>query len=57
MHLAQSLATLRLDPASRTPMFRQLYEAIRQTILSSKLGPGMQLPPTRELAEALAARG
>ncbi|MGH8809689.1 MAG: PLP-dependent aminotransferase family protein, partial [Noviherbaspirillum sp.] len=51
MHLAQSLTTLRLDPASRTPMFRQLYDAIRQTILSGKIGPGMQLPPTRELAQ------
>jgi GntR family transcriptional regulator/MocR family aminotransferase len=53
MHLAQSLATLRLDPATRTPMFRQLYDAIRQTILNGKLGPGTQLPPTRELADSL----
>lgn len=51
MHLAQSLATLRLDSASRTPMFRQLYEAIKQTILTGKLSPGMQLPPTRELSQ------
>lgn len=51
MHLAQSLTTLQLDPASATPLFRQLYEAIKQTILSGKISPGMQLPPTRALSE------
>jgi len=50
MHLAQSLTTLRLDPASRTPMFRQLYDAIKQAILDGRMGPGTQLPPTRELS-------
>jgi GntR family transcriptional regulator/MocR family aminotransferase len=50
MNLAHSLATLRLDPASRIPMYRQLYEAIKEAILAARLGPGMQLPPTRELA-------
>ncbi len=54
MHVAQSLATLRLDPAARTPMFRQLYAAIKQAILSGGIGPGMQLPPTRELAQLFA---
>ncbi|HZW13102.1 MAG TPA: PLP-dependent aminotransferase family protein [Noviherbaspirillum sp.] len=52
MHIAQALATHRLDPASTTPMFRQLYDVIRQTILSGKIGPGTQLPPTRELAHS-----
>lgn len=51
MHLAQSLTTLRLDPASRTPMFRQLYEAIKHAILGGTLGPGVQLPPTRDLSQ------
>jgi len=51
MLIAQSLTTLRLNPASRTPLFRQLYEAIKQTILAGTLSPGMQLPPTRELAQ------
>lgn len=51
MHFAQSLATLRLDPAASTPMFRQLYAAIKQAILSGILEPGVQLPPTRELSE------
>ena len=51
MHLAQSLTSLRLDPVSRTPMFRQLYEAIKHTILAGTLTPGVQLPPTRELSQ------
>lgn len=51
MHQAHSLATLQLDPVSPTPMFRQLYEAIKQRILTGKINPGMQLPPTRELAQ------
>lgn len=50
MHQVQSLATIQLEPASATPMFRQLYEAIKQAILAGRIGPGMQLPPTRELA-------
>jgi GntR family transcriptional regulator/MocR family aminotransferase len=50
MNLAQSFATLRLDPASRIPMYRQLYEAIKEAILAARLSPGMQLPPTRELS-------
>ncbi|WP_233575574.1 PLP-dependent aminotransferase family protein [Noviherbaspirillum saxi] len=31
-------------------MFRQLYLAIKQAILAGTLGPGVQLPPTRELS-------
>jgi GntR family transcriptional regulator / MocR family aminotransferase len=54
MHLVQSLATLRLNPAASTPLFRQLYDAIKQAILSGLLEPAMQLPPTRELAQQLA---
>lgn len=50
MHFAQSLATLQLDAQSATPLFRQLYDAIKQAILAGKLGSGTQLPPTRELA-------
>ncbi|RJG06582.1 PLP-dependent aminotransferase family protein [Noviherbaspirillum cavernae] len=50
MHLAQSLTALRLDPESSTPMFRQLYDAIKAAILSGQITPGVQLPPTREFA-------
>lgn len=53
MHLAQSLATLRLEPHAATPLFRQLYEGIRQAILSGIAGPGTRLPPTRDLAQQL----
>lgn len=53
MHLAQSLATLRLDPSGPVPMFRQLYDAIKQAVLAGTLGVGTQLPPTRELAQLL----
>ncbi len=53
MHLAESLATLQLDPAARVPMFRQLYEAVKQAILGGTIGTGTQLPPTRELAQQL----
>jgi GntR family transcriptional regulator / MocR family aminotransferase len=31
-------------------MFRQLYEAIKQSVLTGKIAPGTQLPPTRDLA-------
>jgi GntR family transcriptional regulator/MocR family aminotransferase len=51
MHRVHSLAVLQLDPASPTPLFRQLYEAIKQAILSGRINPGMQLPPTRELSQ------
>ncbi|WP_151637314.1 MocR-like pyridoxine biosynthesis transcription factor PdxR [Noviherbaspirillum aerium] len=50
MHFAQSLAALQLDAQSATPLFRQLYDGIKQSILAGKLGSGTQLPPTRELA-------
>ncbi|HJW55177.1 MAG TPA: winged helix-turn-helix domain-containing protein, partial [Burkholderiaceae bacterium] len=53
MHVAQALTALRLDPASPTPLFRQLYEAVKQSILAGHIGPGVQLPPTRELAVLL----
>ena len=53
MHFAQSLATLRLDASNPIPMFRQLYDAIKQATLTGMLAPGTQLPPTRELAQLL----
>lgn len=53
MYVAQSLSSLRLDTASPTPMFRQLYEAIKGAILTGQINPGMQLPPTREFARIL----
>jgi GntR family transcriptional regulator/MocR family aminotransferase len=43
-----------LDRASPTPLFRQLYAHLKDTILAGALPPGAQLPPTRELCALLA---
>jgi GntR family transcriptional regulator/MocR family aminotransferase len=53
MHFAQTLAALQLDSSSSMPLFRQLYDAIKQAILDGRIGPGVQLPPTRDLAGLL----
>jgi GntR family transcriptional regulator/MocR family aminotransferase len=42
-----------LDPASRVPLYRQLYDEVRQAILSGRLAPGTRLPGTRTLAQEL----
>ncbi|MDW8123424.1 MAG: PLP-dependent aminotransferase family protein [Geminicoccaceae bacterium] len=47
------LASLALDPASPEPLYRQLYFAIREMILSGRLRPGARLPATRTLARDL----
>jgi 2-aminoadipate transaminase len=44
---------IRLDEHSETPLYRQVYEAIRASILSGSLTQGDRLPPTRELAGQL----
>jgi GntR family transcriptional regulator / MocR family aminotransferase len=43
-----------VDPASETPLHRQVYDAIRVSILSGSLSPGDRLPATRALAGRLA---
>ena len=53
MYLAQSLHAIRLDPDHPTPLFRQLYEALKAAVLDGRISPGMQLPPTREFAALL----
>ncbi|WP_394780505.1 PLP-dependent aminotransferase family protein [Undibacterium sp.] len=53
MHQTQLLASLQLDRAATAPMFRQLYAAIKQAILSGVVQPGMQLPPTRDFCRLL----
>lgn len=45
---------LTLDNAAPTPLYRQLYEALRQAILSRRLAPGDRLPSTRDFANVLA---
>ncbi|WP_017652794.1 PLP-dependent aminotransferase family protein [Fortiea contorta] len=36
-----------------TPLHRQVYEELRQAILSGRLAPGQKLPSTRSLAQSL----
>ena len=45
------MIALRRD--SRTPLFRQIYTALRDAILSGKLTSGERVPPTRALADEL----
>src|SRR5438445_11580385 len=53
MHPTQLLASLQLDRAGPTALFRQLYAAIKHAILSGAVKPGMQLPPTRDFCRLL----
>jgi len=43
----------RLDPHSKLPLHRQLYEALRRTILNGKLQAGERLPSSRNLMNDL----
>src|SRR5258707_1296866 len=42
-----------IDPASATPIARQLYASFRSSILGGRLPAGCALPPTRALAKEL----
>jgi GntR family transcriptional regulator / MocR family aminotransferase len=54
----QTLASVRLDRRLATPLFRQVYQRIRDAILDGTLPPGASLPSTRSLAAQLStARG
>jgi 2-aminoadipate transaminase len=46
-------ANLQIDAESATPIYRQLYENIRASILSGDFAQGHRLQPTRELADQL----
>jgi GntR family transcriptional regulator / MocR family aminotransferase len=46
------LLSLMLDPKSSTPLYRQLYEQLRQEILTGSLPPGTRLPATRTFARS-----
>ena len=46
-------ATISLDRSSSTALYRQLYDQLREAILSGRLSPGTRLPSTRELADDL----
>src|SRR5271166_3039722 len=42
-----------IDPNSEAPLYRQVYQAIREQIASGELEDGFRLPATRELAGQL----
>jgi DNA-binding transcriptional regulator YhcF (GntR family) len=42
--------TLRIDPASTTPVYRQIVDGIRSQLVEGLLAPGNPLPTVRELA-------
>src|SRR3954453_11288505 len=42
-----------LDPGAAEPLYRQLYERLRQAILRGNLAPGSKIPSTRALADEL----
>ena len=39
------LGTLSLDAEGGTPLYRQLYDGLREAILQSRLKPGQGSPP------------
>ncbi|MGK5025120.1 PLP-dependent aminotransferase family protein [Janthinobacterium sp. RB2R34] len=47
------IAALPLDRTLATPLFRQLYAAMKTAILDGSLAPGTQLPPTRAFCALL----
>lgn len=54
MHVHDILAATPLDRDSATPLFRQLYQHLKEAILAGTLDPGARLPATRELGRLLA---
>ena len=44
---------IQLDPCRREPLQHQIYDGVRQAILSGLLGPGARLPSSRTLASEL----
>jgi 2-aminoadipate transaminase len=47
------LPAIQFDPRDETPIYRQLFAKIKESILSGGIGRGERLPPTRELAGLL----
>lgn len=47
------LPAIHLDSASDTPLYRQLYESIKRSIVSGRIAQGERLPANRELAGLL----
>lgn len=47
------LGTIALDGSAEAPLYRQLYDALREAILNGRLHPGGRLPSSRMLAGEL----
>ena len=47
------MLTYHLDPHSKTPLYEQLYRAVRADIMSGTLAGGTRLPSKRQLAANL----
>lgn len=45
-----SLSTVNIDRQSEVPLFRQLYDSLREAILNGQLAAGFKLPGSREMA-------
>src|SRR5215218_8802016 len=50
---ASPVVHLVMDPESAVPMYRQVYEGLREAILSGRLARGARLPSSRALAADL----
>ena len=50
-----TIGTLGLDRASTVPLHRQLYDELREAILTGRVRPGTRLPSTRTLAADISA--
>lgn len=42
-----------LDESDDVPLYRQLYEGVREAILTGRIAPGTRIPSTRDLADDL----
>lgn len=47
------LISIAIDPAAPTPLFQQVYEALRRLIISGQIASGSRLPASRPLAGEL----
>ena len=47
------LGTIALDTGGELPLYRRLYDALREAILDGRLHPGGRLPSSRTLATEL----
>ena len=54
MRTGWSEVAVELDRGSVVPVYRQIYERLREGILAGALPEGTRLPPERSLAERLA---